>query len=103
MRQIAAGNAKPDRLGAGGQEQGAVAVPAAVHKLDLASIGMDRNYASAEPQLDVVPVVELGRAQRYPFLGRIAGEIILGQIGPVARRRVIIAQHRDRAGIALMP
>ena len=68
---------EPDRLGAGGQEQSAVAVPAAVRKLDLASIGMDRNYASAEPQLDVVLVVELGRAQRYPFLGRIAGEIIL--------------------------
>lgn len=49
VRQIAAGNAEPDRLGASGQEQRAVAVPAAVRKLDLAGFDMDRNYASAEP------------------------------------------------------
>ena len=77
VRQIAAGYSEPGRLGAGGQEQSAVAVSAAVGKLDLAGIGMDRNYASAEPQLDPVLVVELGRAQRYPVLGRVAGEIIL--------------------------
>jgi hypothetical protein len=77
VRLIAAGYGEPDRLRAGGQEQRAVAMPAAVSKLDLAGIGMNRNYSSAEPQLDLVLAVELGRAQRYPFLGRVAGEIIL--------------------------
>jgi hypothetical protein len=77
VRQIVTGNAKPDGLSAGGEEQRAVAVPAAVRKLDLAGIGMDRNDASAESQLDLVLAVELGRAQRHPFLGRIAGEVIL--------------------------
>ena len=77
VRQIATGNAEPDGLGAGGEEQSAVAVPAAIRKLDLAGIGVDYNDASAESQLDLVLAIELRRAQRYPFLGRIAGEIIL--------------------------
>ena len=97
LRQIAAGKGELDRLGAGGQQQRAVAMPAAVRKLDLPGIGVDRNRASTEPQLDPLLSIELERAQRYPFLGRVAGKIVLRQIGPVAGRRVIVAQHRDRA------
>src|SRR5438270_688818 len=78
-------------------------MPTAIGKLDLPGIGMDRSRPSAEPQLDPLLSIELERAQRYPFLGRVAGEIVLRQIGPVARRHVIIAKHRDRAGIALTP
>jgi hypothetical protein len=77
VRQIAAGNGEPDRLGAGGQEQRAKAMPAAVRKLDLPGIGIDRNHAGGEPQLDPLLAVELGWAQRYPFLGRVAGEVVL--------------------------
>jgi len=47
--------------------------------------------------------VELGRAQRDPLLGCRTGEIILGQIGPIVRPRVVGAQHRDPAGVALAP
>src|SRR6516162_11702323 len=39
MRKIAAGNIEPDRRGAGGEEQRAVMMPAAVSEPDLASLG----------------------------------------------------------------
>jgi hypothetical protein len=42
-------------------------MPTAIGKLDLLGIGMDRNRASAEPQLDPLLSIELKRAQRYPF------------------------------------
>ena len=45
--------------------------------------------------------VEVGRPQRYPFLGRVAGQVVFGQIGSIIWSRVIGAQHRDRTGIAL--
>ena len=85
LRQIAAGNGEPDRVRAGGEQQRAVTVPAAVREPDLAGLGIDRRRAGAELQLDPVLAVEFGRTQRYPFLGRGAGEIVLGQIGPVVR------------------
>ena len=103
LRQIAAGKGEPERLGARGQQQRAVMMPTSICKLDLPGIGMDRNRPCTEPQLDALLSIELERAQRYPFLGRVSGEIVLRQIGPVAGRRVIVAQHRDRAGIALAP
>ena len=51
MRQIVTGNAKPDGLGAGGEEQRAVAVPAAVRKLDLDRVSRGSGVAGvgAEP------------------------------------------------------
>ena len=42
-------------------------------------------------------------AQRQPILRRAAGEIILGQVRPVHRRRGIAAQHDDTAAILLPP
>ena len=104
VRQIVTGNASRSRARRrSGEEQRAepCRLPSASStSRALAWIATD---ASAESQLDPVLAVELGRAQRYPFLGRIAGEVILRQIGPVAGRRIIIAQHRDRAGITLLP
>src|SRR5271169_5541400 len=76
-------------------------MPAAVREPDLASPGVDRHRAGAEFQLDPALGVELGGAQRDPLLGCRAGEVILGQIGPIVRPRVVGAQHRDPAGTAL--
>ena len=36
-------------------------------------------------------------AQRQPFLRRAAGEIVLRQVRPVDRRRIVAAQHDDAA------
>src|ERR1700730_15518826 len=101
MRKIATRNAEVDRFGAGGEEQPAEALPAAVRELDFSGLGIDRHRAGAELQLDPPLAVEIGRAHRYPFLGRVAGKVVLRQIGSIIRSRVVGAQHRDRAGIAL--
>src|SRR5271169_389837 len=78
-------------------------MPAAVREPDLASLSIDRHRAGAEFQLDPALGEELGRAQRYPFLRGVSCEIVLGQIGPIVRPRVVGAQHRDRAGVAFAP
>jgi len=103
MRQVGARNPEADRCSAGREKQRAVLMPSAVGEPDFASIGVNRRHMGAELQLDPVIRVKLGRAQRYPFLGCVAGEIVLRQIGPIVRPVIVRAQHRDRAGIALMP
>ena len=103
MRKIAARNAEVDRFGAGGEEQRAEALLGAVCEPDFADLGIYRDRAGAELQLDPLLAVEIGRAQRYPFLGRVAGKVVLRQIGSIIRSRVIGAQHRHRAGIAVTP
>ena len=62
-----------------------------------------RGDRSPEAQLDAVLAIETRRAQRHPFLGRVAGEIILGQVRPIDRRRVVAAQHDDAAVVVLAP
>src|SRR6266481_4525028 len=103
MRKIAARNAEVDRFGAGGEEQRAEALLGAVCEPDFADLRIYRDRAGAELQLDPLFPVEIGRAQRYPLLRRVAGQVVLRQIGSIIRSRVIGAQHRDRAGIALAP
>ena len=103
VRKIATRNAEVDRFGAGGEEQSAEALPAAVREPDFSGLGIDRDCAGAELQLDPMLAVEIGRPQRNPFLGRVAGQVVLGQIGSIIWSRVIGAQHRDRAGVALAP
>src|SRR6266850_615285 len=89
MRKIATRNAEVDRFGAGGEEQRAEALPAAIREPDFSGLGIDRDRAGAELQLDPLLPVEIGRAQRYPFLGRIDGKVVLRQIGSIIRSRVI--------------
>ena len=101
MRKIATRNAEVDGFGAGGEEQRAEALPGAVCEPDFAGPGIDRDRAGAELQLDPLFPVEIGRAQRYSLLRRVAGQVVLRQIGSIIRSRVVGAQHRDRAGIAL--
>ena len=103
MRKIIPRNAEVDRFGAGGEEQSAEALPAAVRDPHFSARGIDCDRADVELQLDLMLAVEVGRAQRDPFLGRAAGQVVLRQIGSIIWSRVIGAQHRDRAGIALPP
>src|SRR5438128_12514263 len=103
VRKIATWYAEVDRFSAGGEEERAEALPAAVREPDFSALGIDPDRAGAELQLDPLLAVEIGRAQRYPFLGRVAGQVVFRQIGSIIWSRVISAQHRDRAGIALAP
>jgi hypothetical protein len=47
-REIGAGNGEPHRLRAAGQQQRAIAIPAAVRQADLAVAGIDRGHPGAE-------------------------------------------------------
>ena len=46
-------------------------------------------------ELDTVFGIELVRAERQPILWRVAGEIILRQIGPINRGSGIVTDHDD--------
>src|SRR5262249_19768421 len=46
-------------------------------------------------KLDAVCGIELARAERQPTLWRVAGEIILRQIGPINRGSGIVTDHDD--------
>jgi hypothetical protein len=56
-----------------------------------------------QSQIDMVVAVEIIRPQRQPVCWRAAGEIILGEVRPVDRRRIVIAQHHDAAAKVLTP
>jgi hypothetical protein len=53
--------------------------------------------------LDVLFGVEILRAQRQPFFGGVAGEIILGQVRPISRRIGIVADHDDLPAVSFAP
>ena len=55
LREIAAGNAEPDRRGTGGEEQRAEAMPGCRRRAGPREpLGVDRDHAGAELQLDPV-------------------------------------------------
>jgi hypothetical protein len=89
VRKIAAGNVEVDRFGAGGEEQRAEALPGAVCEPDFAGLGIDCDRTGAELQLDPLLAIKIGRAQRDPFLRRVAGQVVLRQIGSIIWSRVI--------------
>src|SRR5436309_15832984 len=68
---------------------------AAINQRDFACAYIDIRYTGLQPQFDVLFDVEVVTAQRDPFLWRISGQVILGQVGPVHRRRIVVAQHDD--------
>ncbi len=94
---VGAWDRQPDRLGAGRQQQPVVGDPAPAGKQDFMRARVDAGDIRAQSQLDAVLGIEAVRAQRHPILGRLAGEIVLGEIRPVDRGRSIIAQHDDAA------
>ena len=104
MRLVGARDRQPHRLGAGRQQQPVVGNGVAAGDDDVArasaSIAGD---LGVEPQVDAGFGVEVVRPQRQPVLRRAAGEIVLRQVGPVDRRRGIVAQHHDAAAIILPP
>ena len=100
MRQIGAGNSEPHRLGARRQQQGAISHPAAIGQFQVALRDINACHARTQPHVDVVLSVERLRPQRQPLGRRRTGQVVFGQVGPVARQGRIGAQQRDGAGIA---
>jgi len=101
VRLIGGRNRQPHRLGAGRQQQAVVTEARPVGAPHLALLRIDGDDLGLEPQIDLAVAVEILRAQRHPVFRRAAGEIILGQIGPVDRRRRVVADHRDAAAEAV--
>jgi hypothetical protein len=62
---------------------------------------IDTLDARGEPQVDAPLAVPVVAAQRDPFLGRVAREVVLREIRPIGRRRAVGAEHRQRAVVAL--
>src|SRR3954468_20173031 len=51
----------------------------------------------AADDADAVLVIEAGRANWDPLLGRIAGEIVLGEIGPVVGGALVVIYNDNLA------
>ena len=64
---------------------------------------VDTRDVRPEPQLDALLGIEACRTQRDPLFRRVAGQIVLGQVGPINGRRILTAQHDDATFIVLAP
>jgi len=103
VRRFGARDRQADRLGAGRKQQAVVGHLAAVGQRDLACAGIDRGDIGGEAQIDAILRVEAVRTERHPVLRRIAGKVVLGEVRPVDRRCVVVAQHHDAAAELLAP
>ena len=89
-----------NRLGSGREQQPVVGNPASVREHDLAGTGVDAGCIRLETQVDLVLRIEAFSAQRNPVLRRLAGEVVLGKIGPIDGWRFVVAEHDDAALIS---
>ena len=93
-------NRESNRVGAGRDQQRSEAVLRAVFEDHTSLLHVQRGYPRIEDEIDAALGIVLGRAQRYPVILRRAGKEVLGQVRPVARRRVVRADHRQVAVVA---
>ena len=104
VRLVGTWDRQTNRLGAGRQQQAGRKRPCSRRRArPRPPLHIDAGDLRLEPQLDAVLGIEAVRPQRHPILRRIAGEIILGEIRPVDRRRIVVAQHDDASLILLAP
>ena len=103
MGLVGAGYRKPHRLRTGRQQQPVVGDVFASADDEFAGLRIDAGDFHVEAQFDSVRGIEVVRPQRQPILRRRAGEIVLGQIGPVDGRRGIAAEHDQGAAEAAPP
>src|SRR5438552_1530116 len=101
VRQIHAGQREANRLGAGCEQQSVVGDSASVIEHHLTGRYVDELYIRPETQLNGALFVKIERTQRDPLFRRVAGKIILGQIGPVHGRGLVAAKHDDTARVLL--
>ena len=103
VRQLAARDVEPDRLGARREQRarrtGSVVPPSTTTRLrairspSRARRGRDRSRAPRRTPA----------AAADPLLGRGAGEVVLGEVRPIARARGVGAEHRDACRVPLAP
>src|SRR5262249_9641800 len=55
---------------------------------------------AAANDVDLVLGVEVVGAKRNPFLGRVAREVVLGEVGPVVRRSVVLVDDGEPSVVA---
>ena len=103
MRLVGSRNRQPHRLGPRRQQKTVIGNRDTVGDDDIARFGVDRGDIAVKPEFDAGIPVKAVRPQRQPVFRRAAGEIVLGQIWPVDRRRGIIAEHDDAAAKLLPP
>ena len=101
MRLIGAGDLEFDGLRAGCEQQAVERELVAIAERHAARFRIDRGDARVEPEVDAGVLIKILAAQRQPVLRRIAGEIILGEVGTVDRHRAVTAEHGDGAGKSL--
>ena len=103
MQQVGSRCREPHRFGAGREQKPVVGQGGAVREGHRTGARIDLCDTRLEPQVDVALLIEIIRAQRQPILRRAAGQIVLGEVGPIDRRRVVVAQHDDAALVVLAP
>jgi len=101
VRQITAPDIEPHRVGAGGEEKRPISQAIAMRQLDIPTPDVDRGHRRAEAHVDGVILIELRRPQEIRRLRCSARKVALQQVRPVAGQRVIGAEHRDAAAVAL--
>ena len=92
-----------DRLRPGGEEQRPEGERAPVVEADLPLRRVEGRRGDAGAELQLLLLVELGRPQRDPVLGRLSRQVVLRQIRTIDRRRLLRADEPDRSRVALAP
>jgi hypothetical protein len=93
LRIRCTGDIESYRFGASRNQQRSELDLPAVLELHAILTHVDRRCARIEHEFDVVLGVVLGRSQWDPIVWRGPGKEVLGEIRPVAWRRVVGANH----------
>src|SRR5690606_20206373 len=94
-----AGDGQLPGNGAGSEEQCLVLVSTAVARAHHPRGAVDGGDVGSADQLDAGVGVEVGGPERQPVFGCGAGQVVLGEVGPVDGR--LLADHPDRPLVAL--
>src|SRR5438552_1600081 len=96
-----AGNLESYRRRAGREEQTAVFATVSIAQMDLPRFDVDGFGLDTGQYLNALRVVKLSRVERKPFLWRISGQVIFGEVAPVVRCVRIGVDHGDRSAVRL--
>jgi len=89
---VGARDRQPDRLGAGGEQKAVIGKLRAVAQDHFPRAYIESNDLGAEAEVNAVLAIVAGGPQRHPFLGRVPGKVVLGQVRPIHGRCIVVAQ-----------
>jgi len=101
--EIGPRHGRPDRHRAGGQEERVPGDLAPVLQREALAGRIDGGHPRAERQRDLLLAEERRWAQRHPLLGRGAGQVVLGEVRAIDRRRLVGAEQQDLTVVSLAP